>query len=125
MIKWINYDQYMNSPEWENKKKQYFQSKMPKSCLGCGARRVQLHHRYYIRLGKEKLTDLVPLCGKCHLKVHKYLKEHNLSVGATRTALKKLFKWNKIKTAQKFRHHDRLTLVQYIDDNKRLIGAIS
>lgn len=29
-----------------------------------------MHHRTYKNLGAERLMDLVPLCQRCHVKVH-------------------------------------------------------
>lgn len=36
---------------------------------------MQLHHQTYTRLGFERLTDLVPLCEKCHKATHVFLKQ--------------------------------------------------
>lgn len=36
----------------------------------CGETQVQLHHLTYERIGDERLTDLRPLCIRCHALVH-------------------------------------------------------
>jgi hypothetical protein len=36
----------------------------------CGADVVQLHHKTYDRIGAEDLTDLTPLCARCHALIH-------------------------------------------------------
>jgi hypothetical protein len=65
------YSEYINSPEWREKRRRYFASKrLPKTCLVCGSAEVQLHHRTYRRLGHEHLQDLVPLCQLCHSAGH-------------------------------------------------------
>ncbi|EEZ90869.1 hypothetical protein HMPREF0578_1870 [Mobiluncus mulieris 28-1] len=44
------------------------------SCLGCGApwtaRRGDLHHLTYNRIGNEAYDDLIPLCRGCHALLH-------------------------------------------------------
>ena len=41
-------------------------------CQRCGERkRLDVHHKTYIRLGREKLNDLEALCRECHRKEHK------------------------------------------------------
>lgn len=36
----------------------------------CGDTQIQLHHTTYERVGRELLTDLTPLCARCHALVH-------------------------------------------------------
>lgn len=67
------YRRYVQSTEWQDKRRQYFRSDRPKNCQGCSWRGpVDLHHRTYERMGKEELTDLIALCKRCHALVHKY-----------------------------------------------------
>ena len=42
----------------------------PQSCVVCRAPNVDLHHRTYLRLGEERLDDLVPLCRLHHDRLH-------------------------------------------------------
>jgi hypothetical protein len=63
------YRRYLRSAHWRDVKKRYRASKFPQSCF-CGETRVDLHHRTYKRLGRERLSDLVPLCRKHHDEVH-------------------------------------------------------
>lgn len=63
---------YLASPRWAMKKDAYRASGRPQACLMCGAERVDLHHRTYKRLGRERLTDLVPLCRTHHEAVHDF-----------------------------------------------------
>jgi hypothetical protein len=43
-------------------------------CLGCGKRWAlsngDLHHRSYQRLGAERFIDVIPLCRRCHDRLH-------------------------------------------------------
>ena len=69
------YKQYLLSPHWVNFKKRYYK-KHKKKCRHCGSKTgVQLHHKNYARLHKEKNGDVMPLCRACHLKEHERLSE--------------------------------------------------
>lgn len=40
-------------------------------CENCGtAPALEVHHRTYARLGRERLEDLTPLCSPCHRATH-------------------------------------------------------
>ena len=39
---------------------------------------MHLHHITYERLGKERLSDLVPVCESCHRFIHDFQKESEL-----------------------------------------------
>jgi hypothetical protein len=69
----LTYREYLRSEHWRNTRASYRASGLPQACLVCGASKVNLHHRTYQRLGRESLTDLVPLCRPCHRSVHEYL----------------------------------------------------
>ena len=74
---WIrrNYKEYLGSQHWLEVKKRYWASKKRKTCCVCGAsENLQVHHRTYKRVGKERLIDLAILCGPCHQAVHAHLK---------------------------------------------------
>ncbi len=72
-----DYEDYLRGEHWKALKRRFAaNAQSPKACIGCGARKYQLHHRSYARLGAEMLTDLVPLCGLCHRKVHEHLRIH-------------------------------------------------
>lgn len=66
----IPYRDYIKSPEWADVKARYQKSRLPKKCMACGSKNYDLHHRTYKRLGKEWLTDLVPLCREHHDQTH-------------------------------------------------------
>lgn len=67
-----SYDEYLESPHWKYIKGLYRQSSMPQTCIACNKTKYDLHHRTYKRLGCEWKSDLVPLCRKCHEKIHRY-----------------------------------------------------
>ena len=71
----------MQSRAWRAKRKKYWASKYPKNCYVCGKARhpgMHLHHTTYIRLGKERLSDLVPVCEPCHKYIHDFQRKSGL-----------------------------------------------
>ena len=84
-----DYDAYIHSEAWRSVRRRFFESKLFKDkCWACkGPGPFDLHHRTYARLGKERLTDLFPLCHTCHVLVHRLRRQHSLSLFvATRKA---------------------------------------
>ena len=64
------HDRYLASDGWKKRRKQYF-SAHEEACLACGSKKeIHLHHKTYVRLGRELDEDLVPLCQGCHHRVH-------------------------------------------------------
>lgn len=66
------YAEYMRSEAWQEVRRRFWASKLPKACYVCGNDEgpKDLHHRTYKNLGHEFLKDLVPLCRACHDEVH-------------------------------------------------------
>lgn len=64
-----SYGEYLRSPGWIETRGRFRVSQLPQECI-CGAEDVHLHHLTYERLGRERLSDLLPLCRKCHQMVH-------------------------------------------------------
>ena len=98
-----SYRDYLKSNYWKQAKKRYFASNLPKRCIVCGNKVFELHHRSYVRLGKELPEDLIPLCRKHHKIVHDYLKKNKTHLWATHKVLRKLFGWTRKETREKFR----------------------
>lgn len=70
-----SYDDYRKTLHWEKLKAAYRQNKLPWTC-SCGAKRgVDIYHRTYERLGRERLEDLLPLCRECHSSILRSLEE--------------------------------------------------
>ena len=81
--KFINYNEYINSPQWRQVRERYFASNMPQKCMGCGEAKksgFHIHHATYKRLGMEYLRDLRLMCPSCHEKVHKKQKETGMKL---------------------------------------------
>jgi 5-methylcytosine-specific restriction endonuclease McrA len=67
----MTYKEYLASEHWRDVKDRFMKSKFRKKCFVCGSKnKLNLHHKTYIRVGNEYLTDLCLLCEECHKKVH-------------------------------------------------------
>lgn len=65
------YITYLNSIEWEQKRKLVLELHHNK-CQKCNtSSNLQVHHWTYVRLFKEELGDLFCLCKDCHTELHK------------------------------------------------------
>ena len=65
----FRYKDYLRSDHWREVRDRYRASDLSQACR-CGAEKVALHHKTYVRLGQEELTDLEPLCSRCHRAEH-------------------------------------------------------
>lgn len=68
----INYAAYLQSEEWQRKKKLVIEFWGGRCCICNGKDNLQVHHRTYQHLGNEQLTDLILLCDRCHELHHKH-----------------------------------------------------
>jgi 5-methylcytosine-specific restriction endonuclease McrA len=64
------YNKYITGPRWAAKREAWFNA-FGKWCRACKTTYgpIQLHHMTYDRLGRERMSDLVALCNKCHREV--------------------------------------------------------
>lgn len=68
---WDAYRAYLESPEWAALRARVI-ARDRGICQHCfrPARRQEIHHLTYVRVGHELLEDLVLLCDLCHAKRH-------------------------------------------------------
>lgn len=61
------YKSHLQSPQWREVRGQVLR-RANYQCERCGTRNtgLQVHHRNYLRLGRERLSDLEALCPDCH-----------------------------------------------------------
>lgn len=87
------YYSYLRSPEWQETRKRFWRSKLPKLCYVCGCDDVplDLHHRSYKTLGCESLTHLVLVCRSCHNEIHRLQKKQQVNLWAATKKVRKLF----------------------------------
>jgi hypothetical protein len=65
------YIEYINSSAWKTKRQEAFKY-YGKICYACESNNVSLdvHHLTYANFDHEELSELVPLCRKCHELIH-------------------------------------------------------
>lgn len=64
------YYAYMRSAEWHAKRVEAI-TFYGNACLVCKTdKRLHVHHKTYVRLGMEKMSDLAVLCVDCHRRLH-------------------------------------------------------
>lgn len=96
-----DYYKYINSADWQDKRKNFYNSKMYKkikgdgkwNCYCCGISNVSLdlHHRTYKRLGVEHIgIDLVPVCRNCHDEIHNLQKSSEKHIWECTTKIKNI-----------------------------------
>lgn len=70
-LKNMPYSEYLQTPEWQETRKQALKDANYQCALCPATNRVlHVHHRTYERLGEERPEDLTVLCDKCHEKFH-------------------------------------------------------
>lgn len=64
------YLDYLNTPHWHRKREEAMRYHGAK-CNRCGRQEaLQVHHKSYQNLGREKMADLEVLCRGCHENEH-------------------------------------------------------
>lgn len=71
------YKAYIASDKWQRKRQQVF-AHYGKRCYACRTRKgpFHVHHMDYSRLGRESMSDLIPLCIPCHREVTRVYKRN-------------------------------------------------
>lgn len=98
-----NYSFYLYSPHWQRVKKNYRNSDMPQYCISCNKKYTTLHHRTYKYLFKDRFSDMFPLCKKCHIMLHEFLKNKKMRVEESYKALKIINGWSEDKSKEVFK----------------------
>jgi hypothetical protein len=74
-----SYAEYLASEEWA-KLKEIKLKQSDNRCQVCYKKgKLHIHHRTYIRIFHEKLSDLTALCPTCHLTFHQIIIDNKLS----------------------------------------------
>jgi 5-methylcytosine-specific restriction endonuclease McrA len=70
----MDYQLYLQSDHWRRMRAAALA--WSGECALCASHRhLEVHHRRYDRLWRERLTDLVVLCSRCHRRHHATLEE--------------------------------------------------
>ena len=71
----MSYQDYLKSKQWADLKTKFRKKIKTRRCQFCGAMgELHIHHRTYVRLGRERFKDLVQLCDPCHSAIHDLVK---------------------------------------------------
>ena len=72
------YEDYLASDRWRTTARLYKKLR----CYCCGLERsLQVHHRSYQNLGREKADDLVTVCRSCHQRIHRLVDVGEVPLG--------------------------------------------
>jgi len=78
-----DYAAYLRSPQWRATRERTLRLR-GRRCEACGSRhRLDVHHRTYVRLGRETEDDLRVLCRHCHETAHDAAKARRQPVATT------------------------------------------
>ena len=97
------YQEYLGSDHWKNIRALWVASGYPEHCIACDSLSYQLHHLTYKRLGYERLTDLLPLCDRCHGDVHYFTNGTLLPTDQPDIILSRAFRWSSEEVERKLR----------------------
>lgn len=82
LLNGMSYDDYLKSPRWAEIKAKAAKRPYYSKCLACQSEEhINLHHKNYRFIGTHReMTEIIPLCGHCHLRIHTFAKAKNISV---------------------------------------------
>lgn len=104
-----DYRHYLLSKHWENVQCRYRRAWSDCRCIGCDAPRFALHHVTYARMGREKLSDLLPLCSKCHRDVHRFHRCSRVPLENFRAAIREVFGWDERELSKRLTIYESMT----------------
>lgn len=67
----FDYEGYLNTEHWHTMRRLALDAAEERCQLCYSPQRLQVHHRTYERLGRERLADLTVLCDSCHEAFHR------------------------------------------------------
>lgn len=69
----MTYSEYLRSDHWREQREDALYRAENRCQICYSPDRLQVHHRTYIRLGREKPRDLTVLCENCHRRHHQFM----------------------------------------------------
>lgn len=76
---WHSYDEYLKSIVWHNIRNKKL-IEVEHTCQICYSKNdLEVHHRTYKRIFREKMSDLTVLCRNCHQLYHTHLQQNKLT----------------------------------------------
>jgi hypothetical protein len=70
----LPYPLYLRTPHWRSVRKQALQRAEGRCIICSRADTLEVHHRYYGRMGAERPADVTVLCSLCHTRHHAQLR---------------------------------------------------
>jgi hypothetical protein len=70
------YRRYLQSPQWKERRDKAVKKAGAKCALCSSKKRLNVHHRDYRRIGRERAADLIVLCESCHSTFHDHGHTH-------------------------------------------------
>jgi hypothetical protein len=64
------YNDYIHSPDWEDRKRRYWDTHQKRCVICLTYKNIDLHHLSYADLGNERDEDLVAVCRTHHDQFH-------------------------------------------------------
>jgi hypothetical protein len=90
---YASYLHYMQSPEWKAFKHRVIEAYGEERCQACQFTMVTLHHVTYDRLCEELLSDVIPLCARCHTAIHRQNKRKGIALDDVGKSVAGVFRW--------------------------------
>ena len=66
----MDYATYLQSDVWKTRAAEAKRRARYECALCTSSRSLEVHHRTYVRLGREAESDLIVLCRRCHRRHH-------------------------------------------------------
>ena len=73
-LKTMTYAEYLKTDWWSHQKNRTLAAADGRCQVCNSARRLNVHHRTYERVGREQAADLTALCSECHELFHEHKK---------------------------------------------------
>jgi hypothetical protein len=72
----VKYSDYLESPQW-SMRRQIHLDQAANRCQLCNqnGNTLDVHHKTYERVGRERFDDLIVLCRSCHNRVHAIIED--------------------------------------------------
>ena len=69
-MSYARYLKYLRSTTWASLRKKVLGRDKYRCQICKSKKKLEVHHKTYKRIGKERIGDLITLCNICHRKIH-------------------------------------------------------
>lgn len=121
-LRTLPYEKYLKTPEWKQKRDAALERDGYR-CRACDSdKKLEVHHRTYVRRGNEDLNDLTTLCESCHEHFHEKMSQDEIM---ERTYSEPHVPVSKEEQAQKWEDYLIGALIQNQDLYPHVCGLLS